>query len=255
MILFFGCSITYGQGLPIYKWIDEGKDLEFINSYTSPQFTHENLSYTDDKYRQEFHYPNLVAKHFDKAYALPNFGNGGSNEDITQILKLISSGKLLQPDGIEAIVIQFTDLQRDMFFLDMIHYTKYDNDRIKAGILHQLSVIEHFSETMSKIRPDDGYTKHSIIENEIPWVAMSYQSDISDILQEYFPKNYINLKYKDKNYSNIAELINIDELNVRGHLGDWKIHEQHPSKILHEVMADGVIRKLEENQVKFQRKI
>jgi len=255
MILFFGCSITYGQGLPIYKWIDEGKDLEFINSYTSPQFTHENLSYTDDKYRQEFHYPNLVAKHFDKAYALPKFGNGGCNDDIPKILKLISNGKLLQPDGVEAIVIQFTDLQRDAFYLDMIHYTKYNDDRIKASILHELSLIQHFSETMSRMRPEGGYTKYSIIENEIPWVAMSYQSDISNVLQEYFPKNYINLKYKNKNYSNISELIEIDELNIKGHLGDMRIREQHPSKILHEVMAEGVIRKLEENQVKFQRNI
>ena len=33
MILFLGCSLTWGQGLQIEKWLSEGKSIEFCKNH------------------------------------------------------------------------------------------------------------------------------------------------------------------------------------------------------------------------------
>ena len=47
-----------------------------------PDYFLEHCSYKADKYRQEKHFPNIVAKYFDSAYCLAKNGNGGSNDEI-----------------------------------------------------------------------------------------------------------------------------------------------------------------------------
>jgi len=67
MILFLGDSFTWGQGLPIEKWLKEGKSLDYCNRLP-PKVPSELYNYEDDNYRKQNHFPNLVAKHFNKSF-------------------------------------------------------------------------------------------------------------------------------------------------------------------------------------------
>ena len=85
MILFVGCSFTWGAGLQ-YEYLIEQENYSFeqIQKMIPPDYFLEHCSYKADKYRQEKHFPNIVAKYFDKAYCLAKNGNGGSNEEMSR---------------------------------------------------------------------------------------------------------------------------------------------------------------------------
>lgn len=88
MIIFLGDSFTWGQGLYTKKWIQDGKSIEYCNNHLPPTFSHGNISHSDDEYRRKYHFPNLVAKHYDRSYYVKP-KNGGTNRDISSMSKCI----------------------------------------------------------------------------------------------------------------------------------------------------------------------
>ena len=83
MILFLGCSFTWGAGLQFEYLIDnEEWTIEQCNKLIPPKSFMEHLNYKSDMFRKKNHYPNLVAKHFDCHHSLGKVGNGGDNMNI-----------------------------------------------------------------------------------------------------------------------------------------------------------------------------
>ena len=110
MIVFLGDSFTWGQGLQIPHWLEQGKSIDEVNELMPPKVPSETYDYNSDKIRQIHHFPNLVSKYFNKSY-VTKFGNGGSNENIISILNNL--GEHMDLSGIDFIVIQFTELFRN----------------------------------------------------------------------------------------------------------------------------------------------
>ena len=78
MILFVGCSFTWGAGLQFeYLSKKRGWTSDEINAINPPKSHLEHLDYKCDEYRKKYHYPNLVAKKMNMAYGLGKLGNGG----------------------------------------------------------------------------------------------------------------------------------------------------------------------------------
>ena len=88
MILFVGCSFTWGAGLQ-YEYLIEEENYSFeqIQKMMPPDYFLEHCSHKADKYRQEKHFPNIVAKYFDSAYCLAKNGNGGNNEEMSRLVQ------------------------------------------------------------------------------------------------------------------------------------------------------------------------
>jgi len=233
MILFLGCSLTWGQGLQIEKWISEGKSIEFCNKNSVPHYHAEQLTYEDDLFRKSKSYPNLVAKEFNVSYST-KWGNGGSNDEILFIIENLD--KLIHPYTIELIVIQFTDMVRD----DMFKYIDKNNfyDLIDVDLKNQINKIDKI------------LTSPHI---NIPWISLCWHKEHSNFIKQKYPKNFIKLHYDGNDYDNIKSLNSYGKDKEIFELCDiYKgIHDGHPSAKWHEIVADSVIKKIKKENIQF----
>ena len=221
MIVFIGDSFTWGQGLPTEKWLTEGKCVEECNQFIPPKFSPDMYDYEDDKFRQDFHYPNLVSKYFNKSYAT-KWGNGGSNENIIGILKNMRNQFYADiGDSIDTFVIQLTCPGRSEY--------------IPSDENIELEIREIDNIITSEMGPD--------YKNK--WVGVSWRPEVGDILKNKFSENYVPLYYGDKEFTNFEELYDFTADNFTLKNKHIDIVDSHFSLEGHEFMAQSIISKLE----------
>jgi len=251
MILFVGCSFTWGAGLQFeYLTKERGWTSDEINAINPPKSNLEHLDYKCDEYRKKYHYPNLVAKEMNMGYVMGKLGNGGSNYEFQKILKYTST-ELAGAAAIELVVIQFTDWVRSCPEIEKRQdYDGTDNrdflsDKHIDDIITQQ--IKTISTNISKLATGEGGAK---------WIGWSWKDDLAQVLKTKFPKNYMPLYHKGKEYDSMDELIVVD--------GNWRFDDssfQHKDKLRicdvikgvddthlsstgHKVIANSIIRRL-----------
>jgi len=231
MIIFLGDSFTWGQGLYSKKWIQEGKSIEYCNEHLPPTFSHENISYSDDEYRRKHHFPNLVAKHYDRSYYVKS-KNGGSNGDIFDITRDIYS--ICNEEATNLVVVQFTEFLRDLNY-------KIENESID---------LEKFIEEECKSQINSIY--QSLKTNDVVnFIFFSWRSDIGNILKKDYNQYYVPLYYKNKEYVCFADMLKENsELELDGELG---VTDGHLSELGHRVIADSIIKKVDTMNIDFKR--
>jgi hypothetical protein len=233
MIIFLGDSFTWGQGLYSKKWIQSGNSIEYCNNHLPPTFSHGNISHSDDEYRRKYHFPNLVANHFDRSYySKPK--NGGTNKDISKMATYIFD--YAENDAVELVVIQFTE------FLRNFHYKipdEYKNEGIEDWINLECSKqIESIYKTLI------GYGIKNIL-------MFSWRGDIGRLLKSQYSENYVPLYYNDNQYMCFGDMLSENsELELAGELG---INDGHFSELGHRVIADSIIKKIDTMNIKFIR--
>jgi len=224
MILFGGCSFTWGAGLQFeYLMDNDGWDIERCNRLIPPQSFMENLSYDSDIYRKQYHFPNLVAKHFNKHYALINYGNGGDNVNIHFGLKHLDKHIIYEPENnknpISLFVIQFTDWTRMSDFS-----------------------IEEQVENIAKELGDRN------------WIALSWFDDISDYLLDNYSDNFCPIQYKQNTYKSFSHIVELphnraqaERITLEGRYKGFNDH--HFSSKGHRIIGNSIIKKIEENNL------
>jgi hypothetical protein len=250
MILFVGCSFTWGAGLQFeYLTKERGWTSDEINAINPPKSNLEHLDYKCDEYRKKHHYPNLVAKEMNMGYVMGKLGNGGSNYEIEKILKYTTL-ELAGPDSIQLAVIQFTDWTRSCPEIekrqdwDGTNNTDFLSDKHIDYIITQQ--IKNISDNANDFLEKFGVT----------WVGWSWKDDLAQVLKTKFPKNFVPLYHKGKVYDSMEELI----LNENGncffdvsfqHKDKLRIcdvikgvDDTHLSSTGHKVIAKSIIRRL-----------
>ena len=249
MILFLGCSLTFGQGLQIEKWITDGKSIEFCNRNSAPHYNAEQLTYEDDLFRKSKSYPNLVSKELGVSYST-KWGNGGSNDNIVFIIENLQ--KLIYTQNIDLVVIQFTDVCRD----DMFHYISQNN-------LYDLIDI-HIKNQISKI---DSILTGTIFDKEptnIPWIGICWHKEHSSFMRKRYEKNFVPIFYKDEEFNDISTLnqyvkdkvekVNWPKENAFELCDKYDgVKDGHPTIEWHKVIADSIIRKIKKENIEFKR--
>jgi len=235
MIVFLGDSFTWGQGLPIEKWIkSDNLSIKECNNFSPPKYSCESYNYEDDNYRKQNHFPNLVAKHFNKSY-VTKFGNGGNNKSIIDILENLDS-HFVDDRGIDYFVIQFTDFVRDPYF------------NFAQNIIHKQGDSYKFEHSLEKLFEDYIKTQLELLDKLIKqrnsrWIGFSWREDYGKILKEDYPNNYIPLIHNNKSYNNFNEILQDDN-----HLtlsGKWEgIEDGHMNSDGHIVIANCIINKI-----------
>jgi hypothetical protein len=229
MILFVGCSFTWGAGLQFEYLIDnEEWTIEQCNKLIPPKSFMEHLNYKSDMFRKKNHFPNLVAKHFDKHYALSNIGNGGDNKNIKFAINNLDKFIVHQEgksNPIKLVVVQFTE------------WTRVTDDTMETQV--------------DKIVKSLGNTK---------WIGLSWRDDISQYLKKIKPYNFCPIEYKGIHYDNFEELIDSpqccnnelwstdEKLTLYGKY-EGKLNDDHFCKKGHKVMAKSIIKKIKENNI------
>ena len=113
MILYVGCSYTWGSGLQYEYLLDKGWSVKELNKVLPVNYHLEHLSYEADEYRKQNNWPNLVSKELNKSFVIGTYTNGGSNLSTT-LPVLNNTGKIARTNSIDLVVVQFTDWLRDM---------------------------------------------------------------------------------------------------------------------------------------------
>lgn len=250
-IIFGGCSFTWGQGLYFYsnlprlvKPVDGRWDSNWV---TNAQL----------KYKDTIRYPRIVANRLN-TFELVRYGNGGSDlQSLDFISNLFKSGEY-KYDEISHIVIQLTDVSRSQFeyktikkrlktkvkeneFYDLI-YKKVDIDELTNDeVLDMLSllVLEKLESEFKK------YESLGINTHVLSW----YSRPVKFIkTNEWLNKRFIKLSYLGEEFDSIDDLqyqgerltilTDIDEIGE-------SIMDSHPSKLCHKIIADSIIKKIE----------
>ncbi len=235
MIVFLGDSFTWGQGLPIEKWIQtDNLSIEECNKFSPPEYSCESYNYEDDNYRKQNHFPNLVAKHFNKSY-VTKFGNGGNNKNIVDILQNLDS-HFVDDRGIDFFVFQFTDFLRDPYF------------DFAQDIIHEKGDSYKFENNLNKLFEDYIRTQLHHIDDLIQrrnskWIGFSWREDFGKVLKQYYPNNYIPLIHNNKSYNNFGKLVD-DDLKLKLS-GKWVgLEDGHLNSDGHRVIANCIINKI-----------
>ena len=235
MIVFLGDSFTWGQGLPIEKWIQtDNLSFKECNKFSPPEYSCESYNYEDDNYRKQNHFPNLVAQHFNKSY-VTKFGNGGNNKNIVDILQNLDS-HFVDDRGIDFFVFQFTDFLRDPYF------------DFAQDIIHEQGDSYKFENNLNKLFEDYIRTQLHHIDDLIQrrnskWIGFSWREDFGKVLKQYYPNNYIPLIHNNKSYNNFGKLVD-DDLKLKLS-GKWVgLEDGHLNSDGHRVIANCIINKI-----------
>lgn len=232
MILFLGDSFTWGQGLYIKNWLKRGRSIDDCNTFMPPMYPPELISYEDDLYRKEHHFPNLVSKKLNKSYAT-KFGNGGSNYDILNIIKNLDNH--MDINGIDMVVVQFTEFQRGF------------GDR-----LYDILSAETYKETINEICLNQiNNIDFELKKYNLPWIGLSWHKDIGDLLSTQFLNNYVPILYNNIKYTNFKELIDIHrETCIQG---TYPLsHDLHLNELGHQVISNSIINKIYNTKISFR---
>jgi len=230
MILFVGCSYTWGSGLQYEYLYDKGWSIDKLKDDLYRNITKDSinpLDYEADEYRKQHSWPNLVAKKLNKPYRV---GTTKSATNLKEILNSIKHEKQLcyssKSNQIDTIVVQFTDWTRDNFIIE---------DSIDKTIEYH---IKQIADACDDIRNDEFISNHSYKNSYPSWVGLSWHKDIGEVLERDYPKNFIPLYFKKEKYNNFESFREGGGLIIKedGHLNSEGC----------KVIADSIVRKLEQ---------
>jgi len=266
MIYFLGDSFTWGQGLYFEKWEKLGYG-NMINKHSPDIFAHECLSYDDHKFRKEFHFPNLVAKHFDRDY-VTDWHNGGTNYDLLKYIACLPAGAIQ-----DLVVVQFTSPLR-MFkpligntFMGKVIRTREDLDREELEIidttykrLNVESIIKKSdrNENIKEVYKNSFeqiYLVNKFINKNMngkTWIGFSWWPETGEIIKNFFKENYVPLYYKGEEYNSFESLLNKDILSLKNKMAatsNIKCFDEHFSTDGHKVIADSIIKKINQDNL------
>ena len=244
MIVFVGCSYTWGSGLQYEYLQDKGWSIDEINKVLPVNYHLENLSYEADEYRKQNNFPNLVSKELDRAFVIGTYTNGGSN--LSTIRPCLDNlHRIARTNTIDTVVVQFTDWLRDVNDEKISNYPGNITDIttqefIDNTILNQIQQIERVCNSL-RDSYDPNLKDHKYPENPYPsWVGLSWRNDLGKVLKKHYPNNFIPI------YHNGQEYDSFDYIDKGLRLCDSMpgVEDQHLNSKGCKVIADSIIRKL-----------
>lgn len=236
MILFVGCSFTWGSGLQYEYLYENGWSVDRLNDDVNRVIAKNDvnpLDYKADEYRKQHSWPNLVAKELNKSYRV---GTIKSASNLGQILKSIIHEKRLcyssKSNQIDTIVVQFTDWTRD-------------NLSIQSSIDKTIEYhVKQIADACDEIRNDKFINNHSYKTSYPSWVGLSWREDIGNVLKEKYVKNFIPILHNDNEYISFDKIQEGNMLildDVISGLSDGHFNSKGC-----EVISNSIVKKLRE---------
>ena len=257
-ILFGGCSFTWGQGLYFYS------DLPNLYRPKNPyDYQSHKVTSAQIKFKNTLYYPRLVANHFN-TFEVVNENNGGS-EDLTfkffdnifgNKKDIISSNNNYSYDDFDYIVIQLSSIIRNNFYYN-INGKELPAFFVEENkeILRYMQINNYTFDDCWKQFLDQQFKK---LKNELMFYeskgikikVMLWFDDLLNHIQndDFFNNKLVTLNYDNRIFNTVLELGNsYDEMYIitDPYFKDEKFNDYHPSKLLHKIMADGVIKSIE----------
>ena len=271
-IIFAGCSFTWGQGLYYYSNMSTLKEPA-PNAYNS-----ELIKDAHKNFRTTLYYPRLVANYFN-TFEVVKIQNGGAEATSIDYLKVAFGLMGPQPnyltdkysfDEIEYLVFQTSQPQRNTYYYDYVNkdgsidknceyrmFSSETHEQFFDYLLNQKNMDfdnwweEHCKDWFQKIKQELQFYESKGIKTLILNWEIEYLPFIKN--DEWVSDRLITFEYKGNRYDTIRTMM--DE-NIHLHIYlDYEHFEippqdHHPSKECHRIMADAIIKKIEETKDK-----
>lgn len=248
-ILFGGCSFTWGQGLYFYSELPNLYNPKNIFEYRRDKVTTAQI-----KFKNTLYYPRLVANHFNTFEVVKDL-NGGSEDETFEFFKDVFKHKYIYAD-FDYIVIQLSAILRNKFYFQLNGRTfstiLNSND---SNILHYIKINNYTFEDCYKqfIKQQYERLKSELIYYETKGIKIKIMLWFDDLLNHIKSDNFFNdklvrLNYNGKTFDTVLELgDSYNEMYIISdpYFIDKKYNDYHPSKLLHKVIADGIIKSIE----------
>jgi hypothetical protein len=255
-MIFAGCSFTWGQGLYFYS--------KMLNlDYSNPNsFSKCKVTYAHNRYKDVLRFPRLVANHFETFEVVKQI-NGGCDDHSINFIDSVFDGQYnykINYNEISHIIFQTSELTRNLFcfnynniehkiFLDPKNETLYEwmieNEIDLSGVMNQLK-------EQVFLRIKELFIKYE--EKGITCKILCWRDDFISLIKSdpFFSGKFINFEYKDKTYDCIDYLIKTNKgMDISTDIINLKkeIEDDHPSKQCHRLIADSIIKHLENDNI------
>jgi len=263
-IMFAGCSFTWGQGLEYYSNLN---DKVFVQADGWPGIT--RISHLEHIKNNRF--AKIVSTHFN-TFDVSRYHNGGCDDTSIQFVMNIINETIekkvnqFQKDDFSYLIFQTSEPTRNV-------YTYIDYE---LNIEKEMPVKEVISDSGNpEYRPFYQYIEKNFSNNfelfynhflETTFNKIKELFRLCDIAgikcfilnwrDDYLPfieRNYmvdklITLDYKNKNYRCIFDLMqhNLNELDISNDINLPENQDSHPTPLAHKIIAEAIIKKIEE---------
>ena len=269
-ILFGGCSFTWGQGLYFYS------DLPNLYKPESPyDYQANKITPAQIKFKNTLYYPRLVANYFN-TFEVVKESNGGCEDDTFDFFKrifgykkdIVSSNNIYGYNDFDYIVIQLSAIVRNKFYYSINgkeFSTFFINEKINGNEVWIKDIVRYME--INNYTFDDCWNEFleqqfvrlkkelMFYENKgIKIKIILWFDDLLNRLQsdDFFKDKLITFNYDNKIFSNILKLgDSYDEMYIitDPYFKNKKFNDYHPSKLLHQIIANSVIKSIE-NDIK-----
>lgn len=256
-ILFLGCSFTWGQGLYFYSDLDTT-----ILPKDEYSFNHKDVSHAQIKYKNKLRFPRLVANHFN-TFEHTRSINGGCEDHSFEFVDNLFQRDFVYED-FSYMIIQISHLFRNHFKFEIdgvAHTTNIDPRNERTDLSNPFykwyddnnMTYESYRNEFIKQQVNRLKEKITFYENKgIQCKIISWQEDIVPFINEdlFLSQKFVKLEYNNKTYDTISLLqkeypnmtIMYDE-----YFGENPPKDHHPSKLCHKVIAESIIKNIENN--------
>lgn len=262
-ILFGGCSFTWGQGLYFYSELPNLYNPKNINEFLGHKITKAQI-----KFKNTLYYPRIVANHFNTFEVVKDL-NGGCEDDTFDFFNSIfetktdiissNSNKYIY-DDFDYIVIQLSSIIRNKFYYNIngkeFSTLFMDNNR---NILQYMQINNYTFDDCWNQFLDQQFIrlKNELIFYESKGIKIKIILWFDDLLERiqkdiFFNNKLVTLNYDNKTFNTFLELgDSYDEMYIitDPYFKDKKFNDWHPSKLFHQIIADGVIKSIQ-NDIK-----
>lgn len=250
-IVFAGCSFTWGQGLYYYSNMPT-LDLTCANTFTPDKITLSHI-----KYKDTLRFPRLVSNHFNTFEIVKDY-NGGCDDDSIEFINTIFDN--VKYDEISHIIFQTSELSRNTFSFvhdNVLYKTHIDpkNPIMYKWMLENdvdfLKFMQIFREQMF-LKIKQQFIKYE--EKGIVCKILCWKDDYVSLIKSdpFFDGKFINFEYNDVTYDCIDYLIKINkgmDISTDVVTLGKVLYDEHPSKLCHQIIANNIIKKLEEEKI------
>jgi hypothetical protein len=267
-IVFTGCSFTWGQGLYYYS------NLPTLKEPGMYRYDQSLVNSAHRRYMASVRFPRLVANHF-KTFEVVSENNGGRDMDSFNFLKKVFG---LVPDNefshylvndkfnfneIEYIVFQTSQLCRNTY------YYNFEGNEYEYRV-HLPESYDKFYEYLSKnnlelddVLKDLAITMFKEIKNTLQFyenlgiktLLLHWENEYSELTEndEWMKDRLVTFEYNKTPYKSINDLMLAHRhLEISQDYNEFTItpEDGHPSLECNKVIADAIIKKIEETKNK-----
>ncbi len=275
-MIFAGCSFTWGQGLYYYS------NLPTLAEPLPDHYDRDLVRHVHRRFMESNRYPRLVANHF-QTFELVHPNNGGSNQGAVNwwndTFKERRAGHrrdgynvpFIDYSDISYVVFQLTQWQRDNFVMQVGN----QKHEIPFHCTHQIEYKEVFFQWLEDQKISLGTWIQNYIQSGLDNVKLFLQeceqNGIKTLLFTW-PSEYLlyiekdpwlkdrllTFQYNGIDYRSIEDLMSPGTMQNKGYNPELTIKwdekefdetpkDHHPSIKCHRVMADNIIKRIEQD--------